>query len=77
MYSRTFSERSSPNKRSNAPVFGGFVSISATLKGHGRRGRLRRTLIWNRRHLLHALREFEQFYNVATDFGNASTWSGS
>ncbi|MFD4956537.1 integrase core domain-containing protein [Streptomyces sp. NPDC058451] len=22
-----------------------------------------RTLIWNRRHLLHALREFEQFYN--------------
>jgi putative transposase len=23
----------------------------------------RRTLIWNQRHLLHALREFEQFYN--------------
>ena len=22
-----------------------------------------RTLIWNQRHLLHALREFEQFYN--------------
>jgi putative transposase len=24
---------------------------------------LDRTLIWNHRHLLHALREFEQFYN--------------
>jgi transposase InsO family protein len=24
---------------------------------------LDRTLIWNERHLLHALREFEQFYN--------------
>ncbi|MFR9780885.1 integrase core domain-containing protein [Micromonospora sp. MS34] len=24
---------------------------------------LDRTLIWNQRHLLHALREFEQFYN--------------
>jgi putative transposase len=23
-----------------------------------------RTLIWNQRHLLHALREFEQFYNA-------------
>ncbi|MEV4139341.1 integrase core domain-containing protein [Dactylosporangium sp. NPDC049742] len=28
-----------------------------------RRGLLDRTLIWNQRHLLHALREFEQFYN--------------
>jgi putative transposase len=28
-----------------------------------RRELLYRTLIWNRRHLLHALREFEQFYN--------------
>ncbi|MBY8881104.1 integrase core domain-containing protein [Actinacidiphila acidipaludis] len=28
-----------------------------------RRGLLDRTLIWNHRHLLHALREFEQFYN--------------
>ncbi|MGW4518752.1 integrase core domain-containing protein, partial [Streptomyces sp. NPDC004393] len=28
-----------------------------------RRGRLDRTLIWNQRHLLHALREFEHFYN--------------
>ncbi|WP_255945055.1 integrase core domain-containing protein [Streptomyces odontomachi] len=25
---------------------------------------LDRTLIWNRKHLLHALREYEQFYNV-------------
>ncbi|MEU5647038.1 integrase core domain-containing protein [Streptomyces milbemycinicus] len=25
---------------------------------------LDRTLIWNQRHLLHALREFEQFYNI-------------
>ncbi|MEU5029288.1 integrase core domain-containing protein [Streptomyces milbemycinicus] len=25
---------------------------------------LDRTLIWNQRHLLHALREFEQFYNA-------------
>jgi hypothetical protein len=24
---------------------------------------LNRTLVWNQRHLLHALREFEQFYN--------------
>jgi putative transposase len=24
---------------------------------------LNRTLIWNQRHLLHALREFEHFYN--------------
>ena len=24
---------------------------------------LDRTLIWNQRHLIHALREFEQFYN--------------
>jgi hypothetical protein len=24
---------------------------------------LDRTLIWNRRHLLHALRQFERFYN--------------
>jgi putative transposase len=23
-----------------------------------------RTLVWNQRHLLHALREFEQFYNA-------------
>ena len=28
-----------------------------------RRELLDRTLIWNRRHLLHALREFEGFYN--------------
>ncbi|MGI5242056.1 integrase [Dactylosporangium sp. CA-139066] len=28
-----------------------------------RRELLDRTLIWNRRHLLHALREFEVFYN--------------
>nr|WP_308208326.1 integrase core domain-containing protein [Actinacidiphila cocklensis] len=28
-----------------------------------RRELLDRTLIWNHRHLLHALREFEQFYN--------------
>jgi transposase InsO family protein len=28
-----------------------------------RRELLNRTLIWNHRHLLHALREFEQFYN--------------
>ena len=28
-----------------------------------RRELLDRTLIWNRSHLLHALREFEQFYN--------------
>jgi transposase InsO family protein len=28
-----------------------------------RRELLNRTLIWNQRHLLHALREFEQFYN--------------
>ncbi len=28
-----------------------------------RRELLERTLIWNQRHLLHALREFEQFYN--------------
>ncbi|MEV0700860.1 integrase core domain-containing protein [Saccharopolyspora sp. NPDC050389] len=28
-----------------------------------RRERLDRTLIWNQRHLLHALREFERFYN--------------
>jgi hypothetical protein len=28
-----------------------------------RRELLDRTLIWNRRHLLHALREFERFYN--------------
>ncbi len=28
-----------------------------------RRELLYRTLIWNQRHLLHALREFEQFYN--------------
>jgi hypothetical protein len=28
-----------------------------------RRERLERTLIWNQRHLLHALREFERFYN--------------
>jgi putative transposase len=28
-----------------------------------RRELLDRTLIWNQRHLLHALREFEQFYN--------------
>ncbi|PRY40504.1 integrase core domain-containing protein [Umezawaea tangerina] len=25
---------------------------------------LDRTLIWNQRHLLHALREYEQFYNT-------------
>jgi hypothetical protein len=25
---------------------------------------LDRTLIWNQRHLLHALREYEQFYNA-------------
>jgi transposase InsO family protein len=29
-----------------------------------RRELLGRTLIWNQRHLLHALREFEQFYNA-------------
>jgi putative transposase len=29
-----------------------------------RRELLDRTLIWNQRHLLHALREFETFYNV-------------
>ncbi|MEV0704375.1 integrase core domain-containing protein [Saccharopolyspora sp. NPDC050389] len=29
-----------------------------------RRELLDRTLIWNQRHLLHALREFEQFYNT-------------
>jgi hypothetical protein len=28
-----------------------------------RRELLDRTLIWNQRHLLHALREFEHFYN--------------
>jgi putative transposase len=28
-----------------------------------RRELLDRTLIWNQRHLLHTLREFEQFYN--------------
>jgi putative transposase len=28
-----------------------------------RRELLDRTLIWNQRHLLHALHEFEQFYN--------------
>ena len=28
-----------------------------------RRELLDRTLIWNHRHLLHTLREFEQFYN--------------
>jgi putative transposase len=28
-----------------------------------RRELLDRTLIWNHRHLLHSLREFEQFYN--------------
>ncbi|MET7779685.1 integrase core domain-containing protein [Streptomyces sp. NPDC005388] len=28
-----------------------------------RRELLDRTLIWNERHLLHVLREFEQFYN--------------
>jgi transposase InsO family protein len=28
-----------------------------------RRELLNRSLIWNQRHLLHALREFEQFYN--------------
>jgi hypothetical protein len=28
-----------------------------------RRELLDRTLIWNQRHLLHALREFERFYN--------------
>jgi putative transposase len=28
-----------------------------------RRELLDRTLIWNERHLLHTLREFEQFYN--------------
>ena len=28
-----------------------------------RRELLDRTLIWNQQHLLHALREFEQFYN--------------
>ncbi|WP_223840245.1 transposase [Saccharopolyspora pogona] len=28
-----------------------------------RRELLDRTLIWNQRHLLHALREFESFYN--------------
>ena len=28
-----------------------------------RRELLDRTLIWNQRHLLHALREFEGFYN--------------
>jgi transposase InsO family protein len=28
-----------------------------------RREQLDRTLIWNQRHLLHALREFERFYN--------------
>jgi putative transposase len=29
-----------------------------------RRELLGRTLIWNQQHLLHALREFEQFYNA-------------
>jgi hypothetical protein len=29
-----------------------------------RRGLLNRTLIWNQRHLLHARREFETFYNL-------------
>ncbi|MFD8381341.1 integrase core domain-containing protein [Streptomyces sp. NPDC059679] len=29
-----------------------------------RRELLDRTLIWNQRHLLHTLREFEQFYNA-------------
>jgi putative transposase len=28
-----------------------------------RRELLDRTVIWNRRHLMHALREFERFYN--------------
>jgi putative transposase len=28
-----------------------------------RRELLDRTMIWNQRHLLHALREFERFYN--------------
>jgi putative transposase len=31
--------------------------------GAARRELLDRSLIWNQRHLLHALREFEQFYN--------------
>ncbi len=29
-----------------------------------RRELLDRTLIWNQRHLLHAVREYEQFYNL-------------
>lgn len=29
---------------------------------------LDRTVIWNQRHLLHALREFEQFYNLMVTF---------
>ena len=32
-------------------------------RGPGRRELLDRTLIWNQHHLLHALREFEAFYN--------------
>jgi hypothetical protein len=31
-----------------------------------RRELLDRTLIWNQRHLLHALREFEHFYTTST-----------
>ncbi|BBJ47044.1 hypothetical protein SSPO_097620 [Streptomyces antimycoticus] len=36
-----------------------------------RRELLDRTLIWNQRHLLHTLREFEQFYNTHTDHTRA------
>lgn len=38
-------------------------SITERLIQTCRRELLDRTLIWNQRHLLHALREFEQFYN--------------
>ncbi|MCQ8832162.1 hypothetical protein [Streptomyces malaysiensis] len=34
-----------------------------------RRELLDRTLIWNHRHLLHVLREFEQFYNQSSRGG--------
>jgi len=44
-----------------------FRAIARVLARHRvqtcRRELLNRTLIWNQAHLLHALREFEQFYN--------------
>jgi transposase InsO family protein len=38
-------------------------AIAERWVGSARRECLDRTLIWNQQHLLHALREFEQFYN--------------